>query len=77
MAEQKRYHVNDVDPIVTKLQQESPQTVFYMAQTYNLGKSIDELIGMGMDPQELKKAAVTLVDVTVQRRMTGKSPLKL
>lgn len=70
------YHINDVDPIITELQQKTPVSVFYLAQTYNLGKAISELIGMGMDPNELKKATVALVDDAVQRRLTGKSPLQ-
>lgn len=77
MAEtRKGYHINDVDPIVTELQQKTPVTVFYMAQTYNLGKAISELIGMGMEPNELKKATAALVDHSVQQRLTGKSPLQ-
>lgn len=74
MAQKPRYHISQVDPIVQKFGKEEPASVFYLAQTYNLGICIGELIGIGLSPDDLRKAIDVLIDTAVKTRAPAPIP---
>lgn len=64
-----RYTLNQVDVrIVQTLPKESPATIFYLNQSYNLGVAVGELVGMGCNPDEIRQAFELILSEAVKNR---------